>query len=430
MQRRRGVTAADPARPGRERWSPWRVVVGFGVISLAADMVYEGARSVYGPLLASLGASATMVGLITGAGEAVALLLRLVSGPLADRTRRYWTLTTAGYALTAIGVPLLAVTPFLGGAGLLVAAALILIERLGKAVRSPAKSALLADAASHVGMGRGLGVHKALDQIGAFAGPLLVAAIVTVGTGALWPALAALVVPGVVAMLLLAVVGARGQRVPHAAGLSPRSSAPAVPDQGPAVTSGGRIEARVPLPVRFHWFAAAMALCTAGLVTFGLIGYHLVDAGIVATAGVPVLYAMAMAAGALGALVTGIVYDRFGAGLLFVLPALVTSVPLLAFGTSLPAVAGGVLLWGSAVGVQDSTVKALVADLVPRDRRATAYGVFAAVQGAGALAGGAAAGALYEHSLAALIAVVAMSQGIAVILLAAVAMTTEPRNSG
>ena len=177
-----------PPTAGRAGWSPWRVVVGLGTVSLAADMVYEGARSVYGPLLGTLGARALVVGAVTGAGEAAALVLRLVFGPLADRTRRYWTVTIAGYALTAVCVPLLALTPFLGGAGLAVAAGLILAERIGKAVRSPAKSALLADAAAQVGMGRGLGVHKALDQVGAFAGPLLVAALVAAAAGRCGPA--------------------------------------------------------------------------------------------------------------------------------------------------------------------------------------------------------------------------------------------------
>ena len=197
------------AGPGRAGWSPWQTVVGFGVVSLAADMVYEGARSVYGPLLGALGASALVVGAVTGAGEAAALILRVVSGPWADRTRRYWTLTIAGYALTAVCVPLLALTPFLGAAGLAVAAGLILAERIGKAVRSPAKSALLADAAGKVGMGRGLGVHKALDQIGAFAGPLLVAALITAAAGALWPGLAALAVPGAAALGLLVLTRRR-----------------------------------------------------------------------------------------------------------------------------------------------------------------------------------------------------------------------------
>jgi MFS family permease len=399
----------DPTGPG---WSPWRTVVGFGVVSLAADMVYEGARSIYGPLLASLGASAVAVGLITGAGEAVALLLRLVSGPFADRTRRYWTLTVAGYALTAVCVPLLAVTPALGAAGLGVAAALIVAERLGKAIRSPAKSALLADAAGRVGMGRGLGVHKALDQIGAFAGPLLVAALVAVGSGVLWPGLAALAVPGAVSLVLLMLLR---RRTRPGTDHPPPTTAPP-PATGPPPTTGPG-SAATRLPARFWWFAAAASLCTAGLVTFGLIGFHVAEARIVATAGVPVLYAAAMAAGALAALVTGVVYDRTGTWVLLALPPMIAGVPALAFGGTLPAVLTGVLLWGAATGVQDSTVKAFVADVVPRERRATAYGVFAAVQGAGALAGGAAAGALYQQSVGALVGAVVVTQVVALAVL-------------
>ena len=86
----------------------------FGFVSLAADMVYEGARSMYGPVLAALGASAVLVGAVTGAGEAMALVLRLVFGPVADRTGRYWTLTIVGYGLTAVCVPLLFLAPRLG----------------------------------------------------------------------------------------------------------------------------------------------------------------------------------------------------------------------------------------------------------------------------------------------------------------------------
>jgi MFS family permease len=399
------VSEPDSA-PG---WSPWRMVVGFGLVSLAGDMVYEGARSVYGPLLASLGASATMVGLVTGAGEATALLLRLVSGPFADRTRRYWTLTLLGYALTAVSVPLLAIAPALGAAGLVVAAVLILAERLGKAIRSPAKSALLADAAGQVGMGRGLGVHKALDQIGAFAGPLLVAALVAAGSGRLWPALVALAVPGAASILLLVLLRGRGRRLDH-----------------PAPTTGDTVVAATPLPARFWWFATAAGLCTAGLVTYGLIGFHLVQAQLVPTAAVPLLYAAAMAAGAVAALITGVVYDRTGAWILLVLPVMVAAVPALAFSAGLAAVVTGILLWGATVGVQDSTVKALVADLVPRHRRATAYGVFAAVQGAGALAGGVAAGALYQHSRTALVVAVAASQAVALLVLVTHLATRKP----
>jgi len=394
------------------------VVVGFGVISLAADMVYEGARSIYGPLLASLGASALVVGAVTGAGEAAALVFRIVSGPLADRTGRYWTLTIVGYALTAVCVPLLAVTPLLGAAGLVTAAGLILAERIGKAVRSPAKSTLLADAAGQVGMGRGLGVHKALDQVGAFAGPLLVAALIA-ATGAIWPGLVSLAVPGAIAMALL-VLTRRRLPAPVAAPGRGATGDPSV-DRQPVAPAG---RPRVPLPATFLRFAVGTAACTAGLVTFGLISFHLIRRDLVPTAGVPLLYAGAMAAAALAALLTGELYDRLGPRVLLALPPLVAAVPALAFGNSLAAAVPGALLWGAAVGVQDSTVKALVADLVPRERRATAYGVFAAAQGAGALVGGIGAGALYDQSIPALVAVVAAVQVVALLMLVTVVRRT------
>ncbi|HEX3005769.1 MAG TPA: MFS transporter [Angustibacter sp.] len=386
-------------------WSPWRTIVGFGVVSLLADVVYEGARSITGPLLASLGATAVVVGVVTGAGEAAALVLRLVFGPLADRTHRYWAIAIAGYALTAVSVPLLAVTPFVGGAGLALACVLVLAERTGKAVRSPAKSTLLADAAGHVGMGRGLGVHKALDQLGAFVGPLLVSGVIAV-TAAIWPAMLALAVPGIAAVALLGWMRARldGSR---------RGAAE------PAAADAGADVPRARLPRAFYLFAASAGAVSAGLVTFGLISFHLATQHLVSVAVVPVVYAAAMGAEALAALATGYLYDRHGARVLVVLPVLVAVVPLLAFRGVVGVVVLGVVVWGAATGLQDSTAKALVADLVDRGRRASAYGVFAAIQGGAAVAGGAVAGALYERSLGALAVVVAITQAIALVLLLA-----------
>jgi MFS family permease len=387
-------------------WSPWRAVIGFGVVSLSADMVYEGARSITGPLLASLGASAVLVGLITGAGEAMALFLRVIFGSWADRTGRYWSITFAGYAVTAICVPLLAITPFVAGAGLVLACFLILAERFGKAVRSPAKTALLAHAAGPVGLGRGMGVHKALDQLGAVSGPLLVAAVAAVA-GALW--LAVLIIPGTAALLVLTWIRRRMG-----------DPASATPDDRPGLSSTATGERAQPrerrfvahrgLPVAFWLFASAAGAATAGLVTFGVISFHLTTDHVVPVATIPLIYAAAMAAEALAALATGSLFDRISGRTLLVLPFLVAAVPALAFSTSALVAILGVVIWGTAMGIQDSTVKALVADLVPSVRRATAYGVFAAVQGGAAMAGGAMAGALYQHSLPILIAVVGVTQ--------------------
>jgi MFS family permease len=391
--------------PGEAAWSPWRAVVGFGVVSLAADMVYEGARSITGPLLASLGASALLVGLVTGAGEALALVLRLPFGARADRSGGYWSMTIAGYALTAVCVPLLAVTPFIGAAGLVLGCLLVLAERAGKAVRSPAKSTLLAHAAGPVGLGRGFGVHKALDQIGAFAGPLVVAAVAAL-TGALWPALAVLAVPGAAAIVLLLWLRRRTGD----------------PLREQVTTAGPRpptslLRAGRELPRAFWMFAASAGLATAGLVTFGVISYHLVAAHLVAPAAVPLVYAAAMAAEAVAALASGWVHDRWGGLGLLVLPVLIAAVPALAFSDSWAAVLVGVLLWGAATGLQDSTVKALVAQLIPPGKRATGYGLFAAVQGVAALAGGALAGGLSTRSVPVLVAVVAVLQVAAFALL-------------
>ena len=389
-------------------WSPWRTVVWFGIVSLAADMVYEGARAITGPYLASLGASALVVGVVTGAGEAAALTLRLWSGPLADRSGRYWALTIVGYAMTAVCVPLMAVAPFLGGAGLAFGATMVLLERSGKAIRSPSKSALLAHAARSVGRGRGFAVHKALDQVGAFAGPLLVAGVIALTTHT-WAGLAVLAVPGAVAMVLLLVIR---ERVPDMS-VYDGSAEPVAHVAAPPAPTGR-------LPRDFQLFALSCAASTLGLMTFGIIGFHLSDAGLVRPALVPVVYAVAMGVEAVAALATGFAYDRVGARVLLVLPVMVAAVPLLALDNRLGIAIAGVLVWGAAVGVQDSTVKALVADLVPSPRLATAYGVFAAYQGVAALAGGALAGWLYTGGRVDLVLVLGACQAVSLVLLVVV----------
>ena len=372
-----------------------------GVVSLLVDLVYEGARSITGPFLASLGASALTVGLVTGAGEAAALGFRLFSGPAADRSGRYWRWMVTGYAMTAVCVPLMALAPALGAAGLAFGSAMVLLERTGKAVRSPAKSLLLAVAAREVGRGRGFGVHKALDQTGAFLGPLLVAGVVAVTTHQA-AGLLALAVPGAVALGVLAWM--------HRHVGDPRHE---------GAGAGVRLES---LPRTFYLYAVSCALTTVGLMTFGVISFHLVHEHLVAVAVVPVVYAAAMAAEAVASLGTGFAYDRVGAGTLLLLPLVVAAVPVLVFTDHVGLAVGGVLLWGAATGVQDSTVKALVADLVPAARLATAYGAFAAFQAVAALAGGGLAGWLYDVDRGLLIGLVVAAQAVALVLLTRVVL--------
>lgn len=385
----------SPAVP--QRLSAWRFVTTFGVISMFADIVYEGARSITGPLLASLGASALVVGVVTGIGEAAALALRLVSGPLTDRTRMFWTWTIAGYALTVITVPFLGVA-----SALWVAATLVIAERVGKAVRSPAKDTLLSHATSVTGRGRGFAVHEAMDQVGAITGPLVVAGMLTLTQGNYLPTLAVLAVPGAAALALLFWLR---RRVPH----PERYEASADTHDSPTARQ------KLQLPMRFWLYAGFSGITVSGFATFGVLSFHMVDRGILAPAAVPLVYAVAMAAAAISALFSGWTYDRIGPKTLVVLPIVGAVVPMLAFTDSLMGIVLGALLWGAAIGIQESTLRAVVADLVPPARRATAYGVYAAVLGTATAIGGTLTGYLYEVSIPMLIGVVGVIQLVALV---------------
>ncbi|QDY89260.1 MFS transporter [Arthrobacter sp. UKPF54-2] len=427
-----GTSAAPgtsiPGNLPRRGSRPWGTVVGFGLVSLATDIVSDGARPLAGPLLAQLGASALLVGLVTGGAEAAAQGLRVIFGPWADRTRKYWTFTLAGYAMTALCVPLLAFAPAVGAAGLGVASVLIIGDRVGKAVRSPAKTVLLAAATKDVGRGRGFAVHKSLDLTGALLGPVIVAAVLA-ATGLISAAFAALAVPAAAALALLLWLrrrlAASDGGNPAAAEVRP----PAVRVAGVDGDDDGGVTSASGSASLFSGVFLPFAVCaffwSAGLVAFGVISYHLTAAAAVAAPVVPLLYAAAMGAAVLGALGSGFLYDRVGPAVLLALPPLIAAVPVLAFSTGIGLVLAGVAIWGTATGIQDSTVKALVADLVPEARQGSAYGVFAAFEGAGALAGGALYGALYD-ARPALIAGVAALQAVALVLLTITVRRARP----
>jgi len=383
--------------------SAWRFVVWFGVVALLGDIVYEGARSITGPLLAHLGASALVVGVVTGIGETAALALRLVSGPLADRSGRFWDWTIAGYALTMLSVPLLGLAT-----SLWVACSLVILERVGKAVRSPAKDTLLSHATAATGRGKGFAVHEALDQIGALIGPLLVAGVLAATGDDYTPALAVLAVPG--AGVLVLVIWLR-LRVPD----------PVAYEQGPQSTArrSRRLEPDevTKLPGVFWAYAVFTGLTMAGFATFGVISFHLVTRELLSPAAVPVLYAAVMVVDAVAALATGWGYDRFGTKVLLSLPVVAAIVPALAFTDSVSLAVAGALAWGMVLGIQESTLRATVADLIGPRRRATAYGVFGAVVGVAAAAGGTLAGALYDVSIPALVFVTAVLQAAALVVL-------------
>jgi MFS family permease len=364
--------------PVRATVTPLRFVIWFGFVSALSDFVYEGARSVIGPFLAHLGASAALVGLVTGIGEAVALVFRLASGRLADRTGKPWPQTIVGYALTMLCVPLLAVS-----SGLSTAALLYNGERFGKAVRAPSRDIMLAHASAAVGRGKAFGLHEAMDSLGGLAGPLVIAGVLALGAS-YRTGFALLAIPGVVALVVLMRLRLA---VPDPIDYDPSAS----------VSDAKRLRLDTHLPPRFWLYAAFSAATMLGFSTWAVLAYHLTVQHVVSPSVVPVLYAIAMATAGLGAVVFGRVYDAVGMRGLVLMPFAAAAVPWLSFSTSTSAVVVGAVLWGSAVGVHESTMRAAVTDLVPSTRRGSAFGTYTAIYGLAWLVGAAGIGALYSH---------------------------------
>ncbi|TPG14709.1 MFS transporter [Sphingomonas koreensis] len=380
-----------------------RFVVAFGAVSMFADMVYEGARSITGPYLATFGASAAIVGLVTGMGEATALVLRLPSGKFADRTGRLWPLSIVGYAMTVIAVPLLALTQVFWQA-----AALIIAERFGKAVRTPARDSMLAAASVRFGRGTIFAIHEAMDQSGALIGPLIIAAMIAVS--GYRAGFAVLAIPGVMA---LAVLGWLRTSVPHPLAYEAESAVA-------AAVEPGRGEA---LPARFWLYLAFTCLAMLGFSTFAVPAYHMHVAGVLTDDMIPVTYAAAMAAAGSAALISGRLYDRIGLWSLSAALVLAVAAAMLIFSTDPAKVWAGAIVWGATAGIHESTMRAAVADIVPRSRRGEGYGIFAAGYGLAWLAGSTLMGLLYPVSLTGLVAFVAATQAVALTLLIRIATT-------
>lgn len=358
----------------------FRFVLIIGIVNLFADMTYEGARSITGPFLGWLGAGAATVGFVAGFGELLGYGLRSISGYIADKTHRYWLVIFTGYTINMLAVPALA----LAGNWPL-AAALMVLERTGRAIRRPAVEALISHAGKSIGQGWVFGLNEALDQAGATMGPLITALVLYL-KGGYKQAFAVLLVS---ALLCLATLGLARSFCPR-----PREL-----EEKPA---------RVPLRCagsKAYWlYLAGGALLAAGFADFSLIAFHFQKAAVVPANVVPVFYSAAMVAGALASLVFGRLLDKVGApilGLAFFLGALFA--PCVFLGGFSLALAG-MILWGIGMGAQDSLLKAVLAGVVPPETRSTAFGVFDTAFGIAWFAGSAAMGLLYDKSIPGLVA--------------------------
>lgn len=373
----------------------FRFVMLLGVVSLFADMTYEAARSITGPFLAILGAGATVVGLVAGLGELIGYGVRIIFGLISDRTRRYWAITIVGYSVNLLAVPALALAGRWETAALL-----IMAERLGKAVRTPARDAMLSHAAHDVGRGWAFGIHEAMDQIGAMIGPVIVAAVLA-WKGRYEYGFAVLVVPALLALSVLALA---------------RVLYPQPRDLEPSFFVGEPGGLR---PV-FWLYLCAVACIALGFADYPLAAFHMKTARVVPDTWIPLIYAGAMGVDALSAVVFGRLYDKKGFSVLLIMIALSAWSTPLVFLAGPGALLLGMILWGVGMGAQESIIRAVVADIVPRDRRATGYGVFNAGFGIAWFFGSALMGFLYDRSMIGLVAFSTLSQLVSLPLLMAV----------
>ncbi|MDO5044671.1 MAG: MFS transporter [Coriobacteriia bacterium] len=393
-------------------FEPYKFILSFGLVSMLMDTVYQGALAVQGPLLASFGATAFIVGLVSGLGEATALVGRLVSGPLADRTLKYWVFAIGGYAITALAVPAMGFVGSLGAVSFL-----IIFERFGKSLRTPSRDAMLSHAAGAVGRGKGFALHEVMDQVGAVGGPLIVSALLALTQSDYRVALGALIIPGIAAVLVLIFLR---NKVPNPAvyeKLETHKEEVLEKEAQSKNKSKKKSREKVQLSKAFWLYALGCALVLSGMATFGIVSYHMISKSLVQDATVPLLYAAAMGIDGLFAFLAGMLYDKIGPRSLLSLPIVAALIPFFAYRESLVLVLIGVVLWGACLGVQESTMKAVVADMVPSDRRATAYGMFSLFVGVGGLLGGVIAGGLYTVSIVALIAVVLVLEALAAFLI-------------
>ena len=359
--------------------SAFRLVVLLGMVSLCADMTYEGAWSVAGSFLASLGASGAMVGFLGGFGELVGHALRLISGALVDRTKRYWGFTIFGYSINLLTVPLLS-TAFTWPA----AALLLMLERVGKAVRAPAKDVILSHGASRIGTSFGFGLHEAMDQTGALCGPLLMAWALS-HWGNYRAGFQLLAIPA--ALALAALLTARWQY--------PKPQDLEKTDAGRQVTHFSRT----------YWlFLGACALMAAGFADFALIAFHLEKQKVFASSVIPVLYAMAMAIDGISAVMMGRWLDKVRLQALMVVCVVVSCAVGLMFMGSRPMIVAGLAVWGMGLGAIGSLVKATVAKLAPGGKRGSAYGYYHTAFGGGWFLGSMILGQLYDRSMSAMAA--------------------------
>ena len=385
-------------------------IIFFGIVSLFSDMTHEGASSIRGAYFTILGASAGAIGFVSGLGELIGYSMRYVFGRIADKRKNYWFMTIFGYVIDVLAVPALALV---GENGWIAAAILLIIQRMGKAIKKPAKDTIMSFAASQEGVGKSFGIQEMLDQIGAFLGPVLLYLVMlfkTTGTTfeIYSTCFAVLAIPGAITIIMLLVTR---RKFPNPENFEPEA------------------KEFVPFEMKksFKYYIVGISLFAFGFIDYSLVIMHIsrnftsIAGGLAETSSIinsgtiPILYAGAMLVDAVAALIFGYMYDKKGVKVLVL--STIISAPFSAFvfmGKSVPMVLVGVVLWGIGMGAQESILKAAVTTMVPKSSRATGYGIFECSFGIFWFLGSWLLGVLYDVSMPVMVVVSVAAQLLAI----------------
>ena len=370
-----------------------------GIISLLSDFTHEGARSFYGPYLALIGASAFLVSFTSGLGEFIGQSLRIVTGIIADKTKKYWAMMIIGYAINLLAIPLLM---FVDASIWEVAIVLILLERVGKGIRAPAKSALTSFIAPHLGAGKTFALQEMMDQIGAFLGPLFVFLILNLNQGSeLDGYRLAFGLLGIFAILTLVILVISKFKYPHPEEFEEQKKF--------APLKGNR---------SFMLYMLAISFIAFGFIDYPFLAYHLETTGNIEAIYIPLLYALAMGVDAISALFFGYLFDKINIKALQISTFIaMLSAPVFFLIDGTVGIIIGIIFWGIGMGAQESILKAVISKSVSKDKRGTAYGIFYTVFGLSWFIGSSIVGALYGISILAIVIFSVVMELLAIILL-------------
>jgi MFS family permease len=365
-------------KPFWENNKLWILVILFGIISLLSDFTYEGARSITGQFLKTLNTEALWVGISAGAGEFLGYIIRLPSGIIADRLKKYWEFVFTGYFINLFAVPLLAFAK-----DWKIAVFLIFLERIGKGIRTPSRDALLSYCAETIGRAKVFALHESMDQIGAVLGPLFITFLLFLTQVNYRVCFLYLGIPAIIVMILLF---SGTKFFPFEKLVKLKTKVPEIKTEK--------------FNKNFWFYVLGMSFVSAGIIDYPLIAYYFKEYAVFKELIIPFLYTMAMLSDAGFALILGYLYEKFRKGVLIGSIILSGIAPFLFFLAGHKVfIVFGVILWSIGIAMQESVAKAYLLNFLPEDKKATGFGIFHSICGLSWFIGSAVMGLLYAIDL-------------------------------